>query len=420
MGGSLSRVLYILYEYCSTSIININITMSISSIPKPSYAYPFATAPDIIRSSQKDAYFQSVLLEHLSTLLRRAYGARFLHAHTTGARTAADFLYLSLTTLVGNRTLGEEYCDIVSVSAPLPLLPTGQPANSQQLPALTRRAAYILLSVLLPYTLNRALPSVRAALRRRLEATLKPSPNAAFPTRLQTATHYLLENLNTITSPAPIHALSLSFFYFSGAYYHLSKRLAGLRYIFTRAPPPANARAGYEALGVLLVLQLAVQGFLHLRSTYTSGNSGPPMPVSSSAGSGAPGSASALLGDGGGVELSLDHSGAGSDNANLLFASAVASTGPEARGKLSRMLHTPDDDREHPRVDLSDRGKLGWLDSRASRKCTLCLEALKDPSVTTCGHVFCWSCIQDWCREKPECPLCRQACLAQHVLVLRG
>ena len=110
------------------------------------FSYPWAAAPDIIRSNQKDAYFQSVLLTHLSSVIRSLYGARAAHGWTAEARTFTELLYLGLTTGVGNRTLGEEYTDIVQVED-----------DSHRLPSLARRAAYILSSVLLPYALTRLL-----------------------------------------------------------------------------------------------------------------------------------------------------------------------------------------------------------------------------------------------------------------------
>ncbi|KAF2749805.1 hypothetical protein M011DRAFT_397569 [Sporormia fimetaria CBS 119925] len=373
------------------------------------YTYPFAASPDIIRSHQKDAYFSGVLLKQLSSLLRKLYGARFTHTYNSETHVLSELLYLGLTTLIGNRTLGEEYCDIVQVEG-----------ETGQLPALERRAGYIVSCILGPYLLGRILPAFRRRIRAKLETNLKryarlqakatqtakergakPPSQQPLGARLQ---NYILQNLDTITSPSPIYALSLATFYFTGSYYHLSKRIWNLRYIFTRKVEESNARVGYEVLGVLLALQMAVQAYLHLQNTIT--------PDSVSTGAlGAGTGATALVG--GGVEVSLDPNAYSANNA-LLFDSANPAHAPT---ELHKWTHTPVADT--PRYDLSDEGTMAWIGG-GNRKCTLCLEEMKDPSVTTCGHVFCWNCISDWAREKPECPLCRQSCLAQHVLPLRG
>ncbi|MCJ1366668.1 peroxisome biogenesis factor 10 [Acarospora aff. strigata] len=383
-----------------------NTTDHVHHLPRPTsldsditnYNYPFAAAPDIIRSNQKDSYFQGVLFEQLSTILRNLYGARFVHTHTSEARTFTELLYLGLTTLIGNRTLGEEYCDIVQIED-----------DTLRLPSIYRRAGYILSSVLLPYGLTRLLPAFRHRLRQKLESSLRR--NAKKPKSISSRTQsYILDHIDTLTSPSPVYALSLATFYFSGAYYHLGKRLFGLRYIFTRRIPPSEQRIGYEVLGVLLVLQLAVQGWLHLHQTL---QSGPSPPMTANAGSAAGGSA--VLD--GGVEVSLNPDVYTSENV-LLFESTTASHHHPGVSRIEKATHTPTF--SQPRYHLKDAGTMQWIQGRQQRKCTLCLEEMRDPSVTTCGHVFCWTCIGDWVKEKPECPLCRQVVLGQHVLPLRG
>lgn len=364
----------------------------VQEIPKPfvsDYTFPFAAAPDIIRSNQKDTYFQGVLLEQLSTILRRLYGSRFSHKYNTEARTFTELLYLGLTTLVGNRSLGEEYCDIYQIES-----------QSQQLPSIGRRTGYILSAVLLPYTLSNLLPSLRSRIRLKIESNLSQAPKSSRASIYHRLQYYLLENLSAITSvsTSPVYAIFLAVFYFTGSYYHLSKRLFGLRYIFSKRLAPSEQRVGYEVLGVLLVLQIAMQAYLHVQNTITTD-----LPTEGS---------SAFLDDG--VEIGLQ-SHEGTQQANDLMEPPRSTVKADtSRSRISVITHTPLPPSSLPRYDLADPACLAWLQPKQQRKCTLCLEPMKDPSSTTCGHTFCFTCILDWLGEKQECPLCRQRVLSQH------
>lgn len=373
------------------------------------FTYPWAGAPDIIRSHQKDAYFQSHLLQHLSNILRSLYGARASHAWASEARTFTELLYLGLTTFVGNRTLGEEYTDIVQVQD-----------DSNQLPSIARRSTYILSSVLTPYLLSRLLPTLRRRLRAKLELNVRKSHQrrASSPTRSRQPTpksaqiqQYLLKHLDALTSPSLIYALSLATFYFTGAYYELSKRLIGLRYVFTRKIEPSDQRVGYEVLGVLLVLQMLVQGYTHAQEAIRDVQSAQqPLPSTND---------------------TADSSAIADDDeprftAPLLFETSTPTDPKAQREHLARVTNTPipsgsgSAESGLHRYDLSDEETMCWIDGKQQRKCTLCLEAMKDPAATTCGHVFCWTCVAEWLREQPMCPLCRQSALVQHVLPLQG
>ncbi|KAH8147387.1 uncharacterized protein LAJ45_08543 [Morchella importuna] len=224
------------------------------------FNFPFAAAPDIIRSNQKDAYYQGVLLEQISTILRKVYGARILHKYTLETKTLADILYLTLTTLRGARTLGEEYCDILHVEC-----------KTLRLPGIKRRAGFILTTILVPYFLTKLLPRFRSRIRQKLQsATAQRNGEKQGPDSVgMKVKKYLLENLDTLTSTESLLAVHLGMFYFTGAYYHLSKRIWGLRYIFTKRLAPHEQRVGYEVLGLLLLAQLATQGYFHISNTFS-------------------------------------------------------------------------------------------------------------------------------------------------------
>ncbi|KAK4461283.1 peroxisome biogenesis factor 10 [Cladorrhinum samala] len=460
-----------------------------SSRPPPalttSSPYPFAFAPDIIRAHQKDAYFQGVLTNQLSDLHRRLRGARSAHAWSNETRTLADLLYLSLTTLIGNRTLGEEYCDLVQVESPLPAifsaalsssssssstdLSSGLPPsedghiitfpatidNSQHgsgpiLPSLRRRAGYVLTSILAPYVYSRLAPKIRSGLRARISARLADltrrgkdesrdkKGSLSFEYRLL---RYLLAHLTSLTSGSHIQAVTLAVFYFTGAYYSLSKRLFGLRYVFTHKVDPQNGgnRGGYEVLGVLLVVQMVVRGWIHLRQQLISPAAAHQFNEDDEDGEGDDEDEeeyrerAALFG--GDVNVSLDQNAYSSNN-ELLSGGSGSGSNQRSMVQIGITTHTPVMKGGRARVDLgvAERNKGGsssssalkmmmpmaWIKGAQQRKCTLCLEEMKDPAATSCGHVFCWVCIGDWVREKPECPLCRREALAQHILPLRS
>ena len=345
------------------------------------YNYSFATAPDIIRSAEKDRYFQDVLFDRLSSLLRRGRGSRFVQMRSTDIRTFADLVYFACTTLIANRTLGEEYCDIVQVES-----------RGRRLPALRKRFAYIFASVLLPYTFGKLAPQLRNLLDTSWTANLQSEiqNKSLKPSLLYRIKVCLLLNRDAITSTSLLYGVGTAVFYLTGTYYHLSKRLLGLRYIFTNNGQSPSEQTSYEVLGILLFLQLSVQAWLRGQQMLHA--------------------------------ASKDfHNG---DEICDLSSGKIESFLPQIVTRSSEQAISPLEfahthAAQHPHITLAEPTNLKWIQGMQQRKCTLCLEESKNPSVTTCGHVFCWTCIKDWIKEKPECPLCRQSIQAQHVLPLR-
>ena len=163
--------------------------------------------------------------------------------------------------------------------------------------------------------------------------------------------------LADLASPASWVSFNLAVFYLSGAYYQISKRIFGLRYAFAHRVDPLTQPSGnYGIISVLMILRALFKLVTALRDRL-------PKPEAA---------------------------------ADEVEEADVTEMGPS----------------------LEDPALLPFIHDE-SRQCNLCLEPMRAPTATLCGHLYCWSCISGWCRQHHECPLCRQECYEQHLLQLR-
>ncbi|RCK59496.1 Peroxisome biogenesis factor 10 [Candida viswanathii] len=294
---------------------------------------PFADAATIVRAHQKDAYFESSYKSQLQDILQLIKGQRFINAYPQEIGVLAKAIYLLLTTLLGARTLGEEYVDLIYVNR-----------TGKKLPKFLPRLGFIASYALVPYIISK----IVKRLKNKEESGLWTS-------------YYKI--LDTFLN------LHVALFYFQGEFYSLSKRVFGLRYVFGHHKEPEQMQSGnYSLLGGIIVLQFIVKTLMKLKTKDTQES-----------------------------EETEDDSKIKSINQ---LSQLSESYSPEFI------------------IDLSDEKQLPYL-PESSRSCMLCLSPMVNPSAANCGHMFCWDCIVDWIREHPECPLCRQQCLEQHLLPLK-
>lgn len=197
-----------------------------------------------MRAHQKDAYFESSFRLQIQDVLNVFKGQRFINTHPEEITVAAKSLYLMLTTLIGSRTLGEEYVDLIYVNR-----------SGNRLPKLLPRIGFILSYAVVPYIISRLVRKVQAR-----ESKDDQSWIVKFCSSYSKV-------LDTVLN------LHIAIFYFLGQFYSISRRIFGLRYAFghNKSPKDMSKAGNYSFLGALILIQFAVKSIIKLKA-YTDQN----------------------------------------------------------------------------------------------------------------------------------------------------
>ncbi|XP_031167346.1 peroxisome biogenesis factor 10 isoform X2 [Sander lucioperca] len=318
-----------------------------------------ANQSQLIRSSQKDEYYQTFLRNNANEAFQTLAGSKRWLDWRREIELLSDLAYYGLTTFTGYQTLGEEYVNIVQVD----------PTKSR-IPSRTRRGLFVLCHSFFPYLLDKVLVCLENELgceqdggrgaRQRQAASWLWSLESWLRGRMRRAVALLSEPQRRACLPAVfvfhqgltlLHRLHVALFYISGSFYHLSKRAAGISYLRVMGlnGDDGTIRSSYRLLGAVSLLQLLITVCLQLNN----------------------------------------------------FRQKQRA---RQEWKLYRNLSP-------------QRTQSSGL--RAA-SCMLCLEERRHATSTPCGHLFCWECITEWCNTKAECPLCREKFQPHRLVYLRN
>lgn len=181
----------------------------------------------------------------------------------------------------------------------------------------------------------------------------------------------------------PIRNVHLALFYYTGVYYTLTHRIAGVQYLLQTTP---NQRPmTYRVLGFLLMVRLTIEAVYSLTEWYR--RTRPPSPA-------AP------------VVTSPQNS--------------VEDAAPGLSGTQQEEEFAHEEEKVFAAQVKAQESMLyeNGVDNRPTGQCALCYDDRTHTTAAACGHLFCWWCVAKAVRVKPECPLCRAPCQPQELLRL--
>ena len=216
-----------------------------------------ATIAQLLRSGQRDEQYLSQLNNELNQLIQYWFGIRRWIQLRQYLPQMSEFLYYSVTTLSGLQTLGEEYVNIVQTDG-----------NKLLVPKLLRRFVAILMQILSPHLMSTLLQHMS----RRIENREKPLPSIVDSHQRR---EQLLKLIPIIEQSFKlIHRIHLILFYLNGNYYHLSKRVADIRYVSINRSiserSDSQSRTIFKVLGYLSLCQLSISLIVRLYSIQNS------------------------------------------------------------------------------------------------------------------------------------------------------
>lgn len=335
--------------------------MNDKPVERNQMVFPFADTPAIVRSQQKDAYFEQHLAILIQDIIKSIKGGnRFLAIHSTILIVLSKLIYLSVTTLSNKRTLGEQYVDLLYAEEKR----TSKNFQIQRLASFRKKIVFVISYCLFPVVIDKLINTLTVSYDNDDQPQRKETPNA-----------WKVKLLKLLRSSYVLTELNLAIFYLTGKYYTLSKRFFGLRYIFGHQINEANSNKnsfssslGYKILGSLMILKIIMNHvdpkgwwstirhtFLNMHDVTTRNNSR-------------------------------------NENNKVYDVKSAIEKSSDSHGIAG--------------LNLANSNKLPFLENRT---CMFCLNDMRDPTCLKCGHVSCWNCIMSWCQDNTnsDCPLCR-------------